>query len=81
MNLSVVTPVFDEVDKILLLHEARQRALETCEHPWEVALVDDGSLDGSLQALEILTRTYHESQQKPIYTVCRVINGKNALGV
>ena len=54
MNLSVVTPVYNEVDNIPLLYEALQQALETYGHSWQVVMVDDGSSDGSLQTLEKL---------------------------
>lgn len=55
MNLSIVIPVFNEVDNLPLLHEAIHSALD--DHPdlnWEVVLVDDGSSDGSLEVLEDL---------------------------
>ena len=55
MNLSIVIPVYNEVDNLPLLHEAIHSALD--EHPdlnWEAVLVDDGSSDGSLEVLEDL---------------------------
>jgi len=53
VNLSIVIPVYNEVDNLPLLHEAIHSALD--DHPdliWEAVLVDDGSSDGSLDVLE-----------------------------
>ena len=52
MKLSVVIPVFDEVENLGPLDEAIREALRG--HDYEVILVDDGSTDGSLQRLEEL---------------------------
>ena len=52
MKLSVVIPVFDEVENLGPLDEAIRQALRG--HDYEVILVDDGSTDGSLQRLEAL---------------------------
>ncbi len=57
MKLSVIVPVFNEVENIPLLYQALVSAMGTMEHPWEVVLVDDGSKDESLQALEKLAST------------------------
>ena len=55
MNISIVIPVYNEVDNLPLLHQeinnAMNNYLDLC---WEVILVDDGSSDGSLEALETL---------------------------
>ncbi|MCU0489527.1 MAG: glycosyltransferase family 2 protein [Anaerolineales bacterium] len=52
MNLSIVIPVYNEVDNIKLLHQSIQQALNGVVESWEVVYVDDGSSDGSLQGLE-----------------------------
>ena len=53
MNLSVVIPVYNEVESLPLLHQALQNAFNCLpELCWEVVYVDDGSSDGSPQALE-----------------------------
>jgi len=52
VKLSVVIPVFDEVENLGPLDEAIREALRG--HDYEVILVDDGSTDGSLQRLEEL---------------------------
>ena len=52
MKLSVVIPVFDEVENLVPLDQAIREALRG--HDYEVILVDDGSTDGSPQRLEEL---------------------------
>ena len=53
-DVSIVVPVFNEVQNVPLLHKAIHEAM--ADHPvsWEVIFVDDGSWDGSSQALEVL---------------------------
>lgn len=51
MNLSIVVPMKDEKDNVKPLHEAITRALDHTEHQYEVLLVDDGSSDGTFEAL------------------------------
>jgi len=51
MTLSVVVPVYNEEENVPLLYEAVVEALQPVEQPWELVLVDDGSKDGSLEAL------------------------------
>lgn len=62
MNLSVVIPVYNEVDNIKLLHQSIQQALNGVVESWEVVYVDDGSSDGSLQSLEQI------QSEDPIHT-------------
>lgn len=55
INLSIVVPVYNEVESLPLLHQAIHDTLDCFpEWQWEVICVDDGSSDGSPQALEIL---------------------------
>lgn len=51
MNLSLVIPMKDERDNVKPLHEAITAALDTSGHDYEVLLVDDGSRDGTFEAL------------------------------
>lgn len=52
--VSVVVPVYNEVKNVPLLHEKIKAAMASTKHQWELILVDDGSSDGSLQAMEVL---------------------------
>ncbi len=56
MKLSVVIPVFNEVENIPLLHKAIHQALKSVKYSWEMILIDDGSEDSSPEALEQLAR-------------------------
>lgn len=57
MDLSIVIPVYNEVDSLQLLHQAVGAALQGLNRTWEVIYVDDGSRDGSAALLaEIATR-------------------------
>ena len=51
MYLSVIAPVYNEHDNIPLLYDAVKEALKNISD-WEFILVDDGSVDESLLALE-----------------------------
>ena len=52
MDLSIVIPVYNEVDSLKLLHQALCAALHGITRSWEVIYVDDGSRDGSVKLLE-----------------------------
>ena len=47
MSLSVVIPVFNEVENIRLLYDALQAVLPKLGRDYEIVFVDDGSNDGS----------------------------------
>ncbi len=52
--LSLVVPVFNEEENLLLLFESIKQALAGLPQSWELVLVDDGSSDGSPRILEEL---------------------------
>jgi glycosyltransferase involved in cell wall biosynthesis len=55
MQLSIVIPVYNEADNLLLLHKTIREALENLEDlQWEIVFVDDGSSDNSIKVLEEL---------------------------
>jgi glycosyltransferase involved in cell wall biosynthesis len=54
MWVSIVVPVFNEVKNVPLLYEKVSMAMTSVGHPWELVFVDDGSNDGSLQAMEVV---------------------------
>ncbi len=56
MKLSIIVPVYNEFENIPLLYKAIVDAVAPLQYPWEVVMVDDGSKDESLQALEKLAQ-------------------------
>jgi glycosyltransferase involved in cell wall biosynthesis len=54
MDLSVVIPVYNEVDSLPFLHQSIHEALKDLKRSWEVIYVDDGSRDGSMDLLTSL---------------------------
>jgi glycosyltransferase involved in cell wall biosynthesis len=56
IDLSLVVPVYNEKDNLVLLMRAILAALTPLKKQWEVVFVDDGSTDGSLAVLESLVK-------------------------
>jgi glycosyltransferase involved in cell wall biosynthesis len=54
MRVSVVTPIYNEEKNIPLLYERLTEALKALKCPYEIIAVDDGSRDGSREALKAL---------------------------
>ncbi len=52
--ISVTVPIFNEVESIRPLHESVSAVLKELGRPWELVLVNDGSSDGSTDALDRL---------------------------
>jgi glycosyltransferase involved in cell wall biosynthesis len=57
-GLSVVIPVYNEVESLRPLYEQLRPVLERLPFPSEVVFVDDGSTDGSFAVIEELHRQY-----------------------
>lgn len=57
-SLSVVIPLYQERDNIEPLLARIHQGLQIYPHPWELILVDDGSRDGTAQALFEQTARY-----------------------
>ncbi|RZI86285.1 MAG: glycosyltransferase [Rubrivivax sp.] len=51
-RLSIVVPMYNEVDNVAPFVEAVHQALNQYPHEWELILVNDGSRDGTQQALD-----------------------------
>ena len=47
MKVSIIVPVYNEVDSLDLLYTAIEKAVSSIKADWELILVDDGSRDGS----------------------------------
>jgi undecaprenyl-phosphate 4-deoxy-4-formamido-L-arabinose transferase len=56
-EISVVVPVFNEEANLSELHRRLAATLEGLERPFEIVFVDDGSTDGSLDAMRHLRGT------------------------
>ena len=54
LMISVTVPIFNEVESIRPLHEGVSAVLKELGRPWELVLVNDGSSDGSTDALDRL---------------------------
>lgn len=51
-SLSIVAPVYNEVENLPLLYQEICSAMADVGLPWELVLVDDGSTDGSTQLMQ-----------------------------
>jgi len=58
VELSIVVPLYNEVDNIGPLVERVEAASEGFPGPWELIVVDDGSTDGSGERLDELATTH-----------------------
>ncbi|MHB9109377.1 MAG: glycosyltransferase family 2 protein [Armatimonadota bacterium] len=54
MSLSIVIPVYNEVESLPILHQRIHAALDGIPADWEIIYVDDGSQDGSVELLREL---------------------------
>ena len=59
-ELSLIVPVYNEEQNVPLLMEAICGSMQPLNRAWEVIFVDDGSRDGSLEALTRLVEQYPE---------------------
>ncbi|WP_447926426.1 glycosyltransferase family 2 protein [Vreelandella sp. EE27] len=56
--ISLVVPVFNEVEMVATFVERVHRLLEDSTWRWRILLVDDGSMDGTLDELKRLSEMY-----------------------
>ena len=57
MKVSIVTPIYNEIDNVVPLVDAVVAALAPTSHDFELICVDDGSTDGTRQKLAELVKT------------------------
>lgn len=55
--LSVVIPIYNEVENLPVLHERLTKVCRKLGKPYEIVLVDDGSKDGSMDLMRNLAQT------------------------
>ena len=55
-ELSVVLPVFNEIENLDELRARLTKVLDTCGRTWEIVFVDDGSRDGSFEKMADFSR-------------------------
>ena len=68
LELSVVVPVFNEIDNLDPLVQRIAATLDEAEIAWEAVLVDDGSSDGSGERLDSLAAG--EPRLRVLHFVC-----------
>lgn len=54
MSVSVVVPVYNEVENVPLLYGQLVKVLPELDRPWEILFVTDGSTDGTVEKLKEL---------------------------
>ncbi|MFZ9027781.1 MAG: glycosyltransferase family 2 protein [Crocinitomicaceae bacterium] len=60
MNISVVVPLFNEVESLPELHAWIKRVMDEHNFTYEIMFVDDGSKDGSWNVIETLSKDHAE---------------------
>lgn len=54
---SIIAPIYNEIENIETLYQRVSEVMDTTGEPWEFVMIDDGSSDGSTQAiLELQTK-------------------------
>ncbi|MCJ7716933.1 MAG: glycosyltransferase family 2 protein [Anaerolineales bacterium] len=48
---TIIAPIYNEIDNLPMLHERISEVMEKTGEPWEFVMVDDGSSDGSTEAI------------------------------
>jgi glycosyltransferase involved in cell wall biosynthesis len=56
IKYSIVAPIFNELDNLPELHRRVGAVMSALDGTWELILVDDGSTDGSTEAIRALAR-------------------------
>ncbi|MFH1183607.1 MAG: glycosyltransferase family 2 protein [Chloroflexota bacterium] len=56
ITYSIVAPIFNEAESLPYLYQRIKKVMSAMREPWELILVDDGSTDGSTEAIRGLAR-------------------------
>ncbi len=56
IQISVIAPIYDEIDNLPELHRRVTAVMRPLRLEWELLLIDDGSTDGSTEAIRSLAR-------------------------
>jgi dolichol-phosphate mannosyltransferase len=62
--LSIIAPIYNEIENLPELHRRAAAVMKSLRVDWELLLVDDGSTDGSTEAIRTLARS--DSHVRPI---------------
>jgi glycosyltransferase involved in cell wall biosynthesis len=62
--LSIIAPIFNEIDSLPELHGRLRATMQATRMDWELLLVDDGSTDGSTDAIRALAQA--DAHVRPI---------------
>ncbi len=55
-TFSIIAPIYNEIDNITTLYERVTAVMDLTDEPWEFVMIDDGSSDGSTEAILELRR-------------------------
>ena len=56
ITYSIIAPIYNELENIPELHRRVSEVMDSAGEPWELILVDDGSTDGSTEAIRTLAK-------------------------
>ena len=56
ITYSIIAPIYNELENIPELYRRVREVMDSTKEPWELILVDDGSTDGSTQAIQELAK-------------------------
>jgi glycosyltransferase involved in cell wall biosynthesis len=63
-DISVITPIYNEIENLPELYRRIKEAMESFDANWELLLVDDGSVDGSTDTIRHLAK--NDDRVKPV---------------
>ena len=64
--VSVIVPVYNEIDNVDLMYHELLEALQSQQRSFEIVLVDDGSIDGTTAKLEQVAEKVREAIENEV---------------